>query len=291
VRQITETKFEEGHVIFIRDDKMTPALYLVRKGAVQIVKKNGQEFTIGPGGHFSEEYLMFNSKGSRDTVPKYAIAKYSAAALEDTECGVLTLADLATVTGRVNTKPAVEDLPVALEDLVRHRILGEGQFGTVWLVTNKAAKKPEPYALKIQYTDDGERADAGDCIRREVKMMQALQHHFIIEVLNTYEETGSISMLLSLAPGGELFDIIHHQDETGGWVSGLGEEKGRFYAAVVADTLAFMHRQKYVYRDLKPENILIDKDGYPMITDFGFGTFQAICINTYFLGGSLVVVV
>jgi hypothetical protein len=31
-----------------------------------------------------------------------------------------------------------------------------------------------------------------------------------------------------------------------------------------------MHAQKFIFRDLKPENILIDKDGYPIIIDFGF---------------------
>ena len=275
-RQITETSYEEGHVIFLRDDRMVPALYLVRKGTVQIIKKNGKEETIGPGGYFAQEYLTFvANKEVGTTIPKFAIAKYSAAAIEDTECGVLTLQDLATVSGLLNTLPSMPTLehetPVELDDLIRHRVLGEGQFGTVWLVTSKKDATPEPYALKIQYTDDGERNDAAACIRREIKMMEALQHSFIVKLVNSYEENAQISMLLSLAPGGELFDIIHHQDETGGWVSGLGEEKARFYAPIVADTIAFMHRQKYVYRDLKPENVLIDKDGYPLITDFGFG--------------------
>ena len=78
-------------------------------------------------------------------------------------------------------------------------------------------------------------------------------------------------MLLSLAPGGELFDIIHQEDENGDWHSGLQEKVASFYSTVVADALAFMHHQKYIYRDLKPENILIDRHGYPVITDFGFG--------------------
>ena len=37
-----------------------------------------------------------------------------------------------------------------------------------------------------------------------------------------------------------------------------------------------------VYRDLKPENILIDKDGYPIIVDFGFGriVFVDVMVST-----------
>jgi hypothetical protein len=276
VRQITDTKFRAGQEIFVLDTKITPAMYLVRQGQVEIVKKNGKEEMIFPGGYFGHEYLNITSKGSRDVVPEYVIAKYFATAIEDTVCGMFTLHELAAVSGRLVVTTDLESTyVVALEDLERHRILGEGQFGTVWLVTDKKAERPEPYALKIQYTDDPERPESAECIRLEIKMMRSIQHPFIIEVINTYEEEESISMLLSLAPGGELFDIIHVEDGERGWISGIAEEFGLFYSAVIADTLAFMHRQKYVYRDLKPENVLIDKDGYPVITDFGFGKFFA----------------
>jgi len=72
-------------------------------------------------------------------------------------------------------------------------------------------------------------------------------------------------MLMQLVQGGELYSVIHTTRR-----DGLPEQQARFYAAGVADGLAYMHRRSYVYRDLKPENVLIGSDGYPVIVDFGF---------------------
>ncbi len=39
--------------------------------------------------------------------------------------------------------------------------------------------------------------------------------------------------------------------------------------AGIADALGFAHEQGFVHRDIKPANILLDKDGRPLLTDFG----------------------
>jgi len=75
---------------------------------------------------------------------------------------------------------------------------------------------------------------------------------------------------MGLVPGGELWDVIHKEDENGNWQSGLSEDHAKFVTMVVADTLDFMHSKDYVFRDLKPENIMLDGDGYPVLIDFGF---------------------
>ncbi|KAG7354729.1 serine/threonine protein kinase [Nitzschia inconspicua] len=270
-RQIADEPFREGEKFCVMNEDMVPKLYIVRVGSVKVVRKNGKEDIIQAGGFFGHEYLMTTSKGGRDSVPSYVKAKYSATALEDGVCGILTLQECVSVFGSDTSKN--EDLEdgqiIPLEDLEHYRVLGEGHFGVVWLVASKKASKPEPYALKIQMLADDER-NAEECIKEEIAMMRKLQYPFIVRVINTYDAEETISMLLGLAPGGELFDQIHYQLPNGLWDSGIGEEKGRFYSSVVADALAFMHIRGFIYRDLKPENVLIDKDGYPLITDFGF---------------------
>lgn len=273
MKQISDKRFGEDEEIYALNSNTKPAMYLVRSGKVFIAKSNGAEEIIEPGGYFGHENMKFDWEDATCSLPSSVVAKTSAVAEEETVCGILTLEDVVAIAGRVFECP----INIALEDLVRHRILGEGQFGTVWLVTDKnAIDESEPMALKVQDTNDpdGDRPDAATEIKAEIEMMKCLQHPTIVKLYSWYEEINSISMLLNLAPGGELFDIMHQQSESGrGYISGIKEEHAKFYAAGIADALAYMHRKKFVYRDLKPENILIDKDGYPVLTDFGFSKF------------------
>ena len=81
-------------------------------------------------------------------------------------------------------------------------------------------------------------------------------------------------MLLGLVQGGELFSLMHQAA-----YDGMSEKDARFYSAGVLEGLSHIHRKNIIYRDLKAENVLIDKDGYPVIVDFGFGkkTFVFFC--------------
>ncbi len=47
------------------------------------------------------------------------------------------------------------------------------------------------------------------------------------------------------------------------------EENIRFILAGIILGLEYLHKIGIIMNDLKLENILIDKDGYPIITDFG----------------------
>lgn len=164
---------------------------------------------------------------------------------------------------------------VGRNDLEQVKVLGEGQFGEVWLATADLPGVPVPkgqerheFALKCQNLSV---KGMEKIIRGEIQAMEKLCHPFIGTLYHNYDSKTSIDMLLGLVPGGELWDVIHKEnEETGEWLSGIPESHAQFYAFVVADTLSFIHGQQYIFRDLKPENILIDADGYPIIVDFGF---------------------
>jgi serine/threonine protein kinase len=127
------------------------------------------------------------------------------------------------------------------------------------------------FALKIQNKDNGEvRDDAVTEIRREIDVLKQIHHPFIVNLVHVYENDDSIDMLLGLIPGGELWDQIHVEDADGIWTSGFSESRARFITYVLADTLSYLHSQDFLFRDLKPENVMIDKDGYPVLVDFGF---------------------
>ncbi|MGK3738635.1 MAG: CRP-like cAMP-binding protein, partial [Bacillariaceae sp.] len=262
VRQISDKPFAAGEDIFTDTENTTPSLYIVRKGKVKITRKNGKEDIVTTGCYFGHECFVVSSSDSQDYIPTQVKPKYNATSVEESVCGVLTLQEFASVFGKECLGVDIgKGNQIQLDDLKRHRVLGEGYFGTVWLVTNTKSMKTKPYALKIQYFDDNDKK-AADKIRKEISIMRKLHHPFVVKLINTYEEEDNITMLLSLAPGGELFDRIHYKLSNGLWESGLGEEQGKFYCSIVADTLSFMHVRGYIYRDLKPENILIGSDGY-----------------------------
>ena len=70
---------------------------------------------------------MVSSKGSRDSAPSHVKAKYTATAMEDCVCGVLTLQECVAVFGSETINTDLDKAEyIALEDLNRHRVLGEG---------------------------------------------------------------------------------------------------------------------------------------------------------------------
>jgi serine/threonine protein kinase/CRP-like cAMP-binding protein len=186
--------------------------------------------------------------------------------------------DSSTLQIRDKTREIVHS-NISVEDLEKIRLLGEGEFGEVWLVAANVVREGNPgarkkFALKSQLKVHESRGDdATDAILKEIEIMQELTHSQLVDLITNYDDDTSIHMLMELVPYGELWERIHVEDERGNWSSGLHEDHAKFYAMSIADTLNFMHSKGIIYRDLKPENVLIDADGYPVIADFGFAKF------------------
>mmetsp|Transcript_26522 Transcript_26522/g.64638 ORF Transcript_26522/g.64638 Transcript_26522/m.64638 type:complete len:1323 (+) Transcript_26522:248-4216(+) len=167
------------------------------------------------------------------------------------------------VNERLHQRALVEKKVPVLDNLEMLSVLGDGEFGEVWLVKAVGHK----YALKMQKKED---EDVIEAIDREVSVTRELCHPNVVNLVTTYDSSDKVYMLLGLVPGGELWELIYREDDDGNWKSGIPESHARFYALSVADTLAWLHSQKYLYRDLKPENVMIDGAGYPVVVDFGF---------------------
>jgi len=174
---------------------------------------------------------------------------------------------------------------VKFENLKKHDMLGEGQFGEVFSVSAYVSPKygEQYFALKTQKKIDPIRGSSIVAIKQEIDLLGLMDHPFIVNLIHSYDYPEYICILMGLVHGGELFDVIHTELD-GIWSSGIPECDAKFYTMVVTDTLDYMHRKQLVYRDLKPENVLIDKDGYPLICDFGFAKFVAD--KTYTLCGT-----
>lgn len=95
----------------------------------------------------------------------------------------------------------------------------------------------------------------------EARKVAKLRHPGIVTVYDVGREDGSVFVVSDLIDGENLADRIARSKPSISETIGL--------VAEVADALGFAHDEGFVHRDIKPANILIDRQGKPLITDFG----------------------
>lgn len=285
---IVDVHYTADEVIVSDGTSVEPALFLVREGSVEVVSRKGGKKVVDAGGYFGEELLKADL-GKSTILPNsdqpLAKAQFTARALEDVVVGRLTLAECRSVidTTQLGQSKRTEfnsilGSNIRLGDLKRHRILGAGTFGQVWLVSKESPTgKAHPFALKIQSKYELVENQQAAGVIQEKNIMAKLQHPFIINLVQSYQDDNYVYMLLGLVQGGELFSIIHRADS-----DGVPEADAKFYAACILEGLSYMHRRKILYRDLKPENVLLSSQGYPVIVDLGFGMYHNV-LHLYIL--------
>lgn len=72
--------------------------------------------------------------------------------------------------------------------------------------------------------------------------MQQIRHPFIANLVESFQDSRFLYLLVELLQGGELFSRID--------VDGMPEDDVKFYALCVADALAYLHTLGYVYRGM-----------------------------------------
>ena len=164
-----------------------------------------------------------------------------------------------------------------LDDLEKIRIIGSGTFGKVWLVKHNASENM--LALKIQKKIILITHKQSKSAKREKILMEMLDHPFIVNMKAAFQDAENLYMLLTVYPGGELFEYLSLNG-----TPGLDEDVSKFFSAGIFEALDYMHMKNIVYRDLKLENIVLDSDGYGVIIDLGFGEllfYQDIYTNPF----------
>jgi serine/threonine protein kinase len=142
--------------------------------------------------------------------------------------------------------------PIILNDLRKHRMLGQGAFGKVWLVTE--VNHSQPYALKMMNKRQILDSQQEDAVVREKEFLAFLHHPFILHLITSYQDADHLYLLLPLISGGELFSLLHKRKTRG---RGLSNTDAAFYAACVIEALGHFHQRSIAYRDLKLENVLV----------------------------------
>merc|ERR1719162_1554224 len=203
---------------------------------------------------------------------------------ENTVCGVLSQESIKSIIGSVSRlgKPlppvsSTLDNSFRLRDMQKVRILGVGTFGKVWLVSH--LRTHVPYALKMLAKREIIGHHQVEGVIREKNIMSSIDHPFVVNLINTFQDDRSLYMLIELVQGGELFSVIHTETR-----DGIPNPNARFYAACILESLSHLHHRHISYRDLKPENILINSQGYGVLVDLGFA--KVVMDKTYTLCGT-----
>lgn len=265
VSQVEVKHFKKGHKFCTKGEHTEPAVYIIRKGTMSIVE-DGKVKVLTEGAYFGDQNIDWEHIDNKSSILP---AKICAKAEVDCEMGILTLAaiesvvvDLHRLRGSRGKKRLVQS-SIVLPSIERHRLLGAGTFGQVWLVTKQ--RDPTPYALKVQYKREIIGYGQVDGVLREKSVMTEFDHPFVLRLVETYQDPNCIYMLMDLVQGGEMYNIIHTDNR-----DGLSENVSKFYAANILEGLSHMHRKNIIHRDLKFENIMMSKDGFCVLIDFGF---------------------
>ncbi|EWM21146.1 protein serine threonine kinase [Nannochloropsis gaditana] len=155
-----------------------------------------------------------------------------------------------------------------------HEEIGRGAFSVVHRCTNRITG--EDFAVKLmdlrplQLRENFDQAR----LRREVEIMQRLEHPHIIRLEGVFEDASTLVLVLEYARGTELFDSILQKKR-------YTEEEARPIFVQVAHALAYLHRLHIVHRDVKPENVILldalSPEGfYPFAKLLDFGLSKMI---------------
>ena len=128
------------------------------------------------------------------------------------------------------------------------------------IVASKRTNNDTPHLLLQTSFVLGERA-----------IMSELDHPFLMSLVTAFQDDYSLYMLLAICDGGELYSVMSKAEGRR-----LSQRSARFYTACILDGLAYLHSKNICHRDLKAENVMLDKDGYCVLIDFGFGTLVEI---------------
>lgn len=276
--------FADGAYI-IRQGEEGSRFYIINEGEVRCtraVSANQEEelIRLTPLEFFGERALITNE-----------VRKANVIACGPVECLVLERSnfqalladvheDLVTVITQRDVpvveepKPEISVGPVtnfSFDDLQVMRTVGTGTFGRVKLVQHSKTKAV--YALKCMNKSEIVASHQERNIMNEKNLLfECSACPFILKLLQTYNYTNQIFMLMEFIQGGELWSYIYEKMDTipRSAFGGFELSAAKFYAANVILAFKYMHTKGIGYRDLKPENLLLDEVGYVKVIDFGF---------------------
>ncbi|MCE2772766.1 MAG: serine/threonine protein kinase [Bacteroidetes bacterium] len=150
------------------------------------------------------------------------------------------------------------------KQILQYRILsliGEGGMGAVWLAEHTHLSRK--VAIKSLHAHLVRNEQLRLRFKNEAALLVQLQHPGIVNLIDYYEDSEGLYLILEYVDGTPLDDYIRN-------VSGpIPFEKASAWMLQILSAFSFAHGKNIVHRDIKPSNILITNEGQIKILDFG----------------------
>ena len=142
--------------------------------------------------------------------------------------------------------------------------IGKGTFSTVKL--GEHIKTKQKVAIKILNKDKIKAKEDSIRIRREIKILQMMDHPNIIKTYKVTENAKNYYIIMEYCNGGELFNYIVEKEK-------LGQNEASMFFYQLINALDYIHSLGIAHRDLKPENLLLVENKIIKIIDFGLSNY------------------
>jgi serine/threonine protein kinase len=148
--------------------------------------------------------------------------------------------------------------------------IGKGAMSRVFLCTN--TQTGEVGAAKVYNTNVLNRPTLGNeeplhvAVQREIEIMFALRHRYVLQVIDVIEDECSNSLIIFMpfARHGTLQSFVDN--------NAMDEALLAVCFFEVAEALRYVHSMNIVHRDLKPDNILVFSETVFSLSDFSVST-------------------
>lgn len=134
--------------------------------------------------------------------------------------------------------------------------LGRGGMGVVYLVYDPVLKRD--VALKTVLSQDSEG------VRRflhEAKTMAKLNHPNIVKIYDIGQDGETPYFTMEFIEGKNLAELVQKEK--------IASRRAVELVRKVAQAIDYAHKEGILHRDLKPANIILNKQGDPIVMDFG----------------------
>ncbi len=139
-------------------------------------------------------------------------------------------------------------------------VVGAGGIGILYRA--RQVRLDRPVALKLVEPDVARDPVIRERLRREARMVAALDHPNVVPLYEAGEERGTVYIVTRWVEGTELGTLVQSHGP-------LEPGRAARTAAQIAAALEVAHEQGLVHRDVKPSNVILTSEDHVYLTDFG----------------------